>query len=257
MPDHDEIQIPAHPNSASDPNTPADLRSSRECISNATLDTAIDRLSAMYGVYSAIVVDIVDPDNLGRVKIRFHWDQDVAVWARIATLMGGNNRGTWFIPDVDDEVLVAFEAGDPKRPYVVGALWNGQDQPPETMDSIGVNEKKVIRSRNGVKLTLDDSDGNEQFICETPAGQKITLRDGPGEIEIDGPYGCKIKLENSGITIESNSTIKLSGSMVELAAGMFKVDAGMSRFSGVVQCDTLITNSVISASYTPGAGNIW
>ncbi len=79
----------------------------------------------------------------------------------IATLFAGNNRGSWFIPDVDDEVLVSFEGGDVRRPFVLGGLWNGRDAPPESMDGGGRNFKKVLRSRNGVKVTLDDQDGQE------------------------------------------------------------------------------------------------
>jgi uncharacterized protein involved in type VI secretion and phage assembly len=83
-------------------------------------------------------------------------------WARLATMMGGNNRGSWFVPDNNDEVLVAFESGDPRRPYVIGGLWNGTDAAPESMDGSGNNYKKVLRSRNGVKVTLDDQDGQRE-----------------------------------------------------------------------------------------------
>ena len=80
------------------------------------------------------VNDIKDPDGQGRVKVTFPGSPDTdgaryEPWARLATFMGGNNRGSWFIPDVNDEVLLVFEGGDPRRPYVVGALWNGNDSP--------------------------------------------------------------------------------------------------------------------------------
>ena len=80
-----------------------------------------------YGVLPALVVDIKDPDTQGRVKVTLPWSVDAKgeryeAWARLATMLGGNNRGSWFIPDVDDEVLVAFEHGDPRRPYVLGGL---------------------------------------------------------------------------------------------------------------------------------------
>jgi uncharacterized protein involved in type VI secretion and phage assembly len=171
--------------------------------------------------------------------------------------MAGNNRGSWFVPDVNDEVLIAFEAGVPHRPYVVGALWNGRDSPPESMDGEGQNNKKVLRSRNGVKITLDDQQGQEQFMVETPGGQKLTLKDGPGSVEIMDSNGNSIKLETSGVTVNASAKVTVSASLIELSAGTVTVNAGMSRFSGVVQADTVISNSVISASYTPGAGNIW
>ena len=215
-----------------------------------------------YGVFPAIVVDIKDPDGQGRVKITLPWAPDTngsryEVWARLATMMAGNNRGSWFIPDTNDEVLVAFEGGDPRRPYVIGALWNGSDSPPETMDGAGNNYKKVLRSRNGVKITLDDTDGREQLILETPGGQKLTMKDGPGSVEIVDSNGNSVKLEPSGITITASAKVTINAAQVEVSAGMVTVNAGMSKFSGVVQADTIISNSVISASYTPGAGNIW
>ncbi|MBC5783431.1 type IV secretion protein Rhs [Ramlibacter sp. USB13] len=215
-----------------------------------------------HGVHVGLVTDIKDPDAQGRIKVKLPWSPDAKgatceLWARLATLMAGNNRGTWFVPDVDDEVLLAFEAGDPRRPYVLGALWNGQDAPPESMDGAGNNYKKVIRSRNGVKITLDDQDGQESLVLETPGGQKVTLKDGPGSVEIVDSNGNSVKLESAGITINASAKVTVQASQVSVSAGMVQVDAGMSKFSGVVQADTVIANSVISSSYTPGAGNIW
>ena len=215
-----------------------------------------------YGVYPARVSDIKDPDGQGRVKVTLPWSPDTGsaqyeAWARLATLMGGNKRGSWFIPDVDDEVLVVFEGGDPRRPYVIGGLWNGKDKPPDSMDGAGNNYRKVICSRNGVKITLDDQNGQEKLILETPGGQKITMKDGPGSIVIEDSNGNSVKLESSGITITASAKVTVNASLVQVSAGTVTVDAGMSKFSGVVQADTVICNSIISASYTPGAGNIW
>jgi uncharacterized protein involved in type VI secretion and phage assembly len=215
-----------------------------------------------YGVFPALVSDIRDPDGQGRVKVTLPWSADTGggryeAWARLATLMGGGNRGSWFVPDVNDEVLVTFEGGDPRRPYVIGGLWNGSDAPPASMDTAGNNYRKVLRSRNGVKVTLDDTDGQEQMILETPGGQKLTLKDGPGTVEIVDSNGNSIKLEPQGITVNASAKVTINATLVQVSASMVTVDSGMSKFSGVVQCDTLISNSVISASYTPGAGNIW
>jgi uncharacterized protein involved in type VI secretion and phage assembly len=215
-----------------------------------------------YGVYPALVSDIRDPDGQGRVLVTLPWSPDLdnsryEAWARLATFMGGNNRGSWFIPDVNDEVLIGFEAGDVRRPYVIGALWNGRDNPPESMDGAGQNLRKVLRSRNGVKVTLDDADGREQLILETPGGQRVTLKDGPGAVEIVDSNGNSVRLETSGITVTATAKVTINASQVEVSAGMVTVNAAMSKFSGVVQADTVISNSVVSASYTPGAGNIW
>ena len=215
-----------------------------------------------YGVYPALVSDIKDPDGQGRVKITLPWSPDTdgsryETWARLATLMGGNNRGSWFIPDVNDEVLVVFEGGDPRRPYVIGGLWNGSDTPPDSMDSAGNNYRKVLCSRNGVRVTLDDSDGQEKLILETPGGQKMTMKDGPGTVEIVDSNGNSVKLESSGITVNASAKVTINAGQVEVSASLVTVNAATAKFSGTVQCATLISNSVISASYTPGAGNMW
>ncbi|MBZ5569162.1 MAG: phage baseplate assembly protein V [Acidobacteriia bacterium] len=215
-----------------------------------------------YGAYPGLVRDIKDPDGQGRVKVSLPWSPDSAgaayeTWARLSTMMGGSNRGTWFVPDVNDEVLVVFLGGDPRNPCVIGGLWNGQDKPPQSMDGAGRNFIKKIRSRNGVQVTLDDTDGQEKMVLETPAGQKITLQDGPGSVTIEDSNGNSVKLETAGITVTASAKVTVNASTAEISAGMLTVNAGMSKFSGVVQADTVITNSVISASYTPGAGNIW
>ncbi len=215
----------------------------------------------LYGLYPALVSDIKDPDGLGRVKVTLPQTPDTATsyeaWARLATMMAGNNRGSWFVPDENDEVLVGFEGGDPRRPYVVGALWNEKHTPPQAMDGAGRNAKKVLRSRNGVKVTLDDTDGQEQLVLETPGGQKVTLKDGAGAVLLEDSNGNAIKLEPSGITITASAKVTVNASTAEISVGMLTVDAGMSTFSGVVKADTVITNSVVSGSYTPGVGNIW
>lgn len=194
------------------------------------------------GFCPAIVIDNVDPLNGGRVKVLLprvsaSSKKGLETWARIATLMAGNNRGTWFIPDVNDEVLVAFEGGTAGQCYVIGGLWSGTSSPPETMDAN--NDKKLLRSRNGVKITLDDQSGQESFI-----------------VEITDSNGNSVKLDTEGIIVNASTKVAINASEVRISSGMVSVDAGVSKFSGVVQCDTLISNSVVSASYTPGAGNI-
>jgi uncharacterized protein involved in type VI secretion and phage assembly len=213
-----------------------------------------------YGVMPALVTNVRDPDGSGRIEISLpslFGDSDYRCWARQATLFAGNDRGSWFLPDVGDEVLVAFEQGDPSRPYILGGLWNGRDAPPDTADSDDKTDRKVLRSRNGVKVTLDDTDGQEKLIMETPGGQSITLKDGPGAIEIVDSNGNSVKLESAGVTIDAASKVSVSAATVSISAGTVTVDAGMSTFSGVVRADTVIATTVVGTTYTPGAGNIW
>ena len=214
-----------------------------------------------YGVYPALVNSVKDPDGQGRVEVTLPWAPDTGsgqykAWARLATMMAGNNRGSWFIPDEHDEVLVSFEGGDPRRPYVIGALWNGQDRAPESMDSNGQNNKKVLRSRNGIKITLDDHDGQETITIETPGGNKLTMQDGAASIEIADSNGNSLKLEESGITFRAESKLTIDAPTVEISAGSVTIDSAEVNASGVVQSTTNICSSIVAGAYTPGAGNI-
>ena len=209
------------------------------------------------GFFPALVIDNLDPQSLGRVKVRIALPgrKSYEAWSRIATLMAGKNKGSWFIPDVMDEVLVAFGVGTVGGIFVVGGLWSSASRPPGTMQP--GNTTKLLRSHNGVQITLNDKDGQESFTVETPGGQKLTLKDGPGSVEIADSNGNSVTLETSGITVNAAAKVTLNASTVQISSGQVTVDAGMSKFSGVVKCDTLITNSVVSNSYTPGVGNIW
>jgi len=211
-------------------------------------------MATLQGVYSASVLDNRDPDRLGRVLIAVPAVGTRGIWARVATMMAGPHRGTWFIPEVGDEVLVAFEGNDQRAAYVIGALWNAKARPPvEDGDASAV---KLIRSRSGVTFRIRE-DKATSLVVETPAGQRITLQDSPGSVRVADEHGNSVTLDASGVTITASAKVSLNASVVDVNASQVTVDAGMSRFSGVVQCDTLISNAVVSASYSPGAGNIW
>lgn len=231
-------------------------------IPGASTTPAADR-PRLYGVYPALVTDVQDPDNQGRVQIKLPFVEEsdgggALAWARLATMMAGADRGTWFIPEVDDEVLVAFTAGDPRRPVVIGALWNGVDAPPETMDS--ANNVRSVTSRSGHKLTFDDTAGAEKVELKTNGGHTFTLDDAAGgTVTLAHSNGATIKIDAVGnIEITANVKVKINAPAgLDVTAAMVTVNAAMSSFSGVVKADTVITNSVVSASYTPGAGNVW
>ncbi len=214
-------------------------------------------MATLQGVYSASVLDNHDPEGLARVRVRVSGLADTTVgnelWARVATMMAGRNRGTWFMPEAGDEVLVAFERGDLRVPYVIGALWNAKARPPAGADA--ANGVKLIRSRNGVTLSIRDDGNNNSLVIETPGGQRMTLQDGPGSVRIEDSSGNSVTLATSGVTVNAGARVTINASTVEVNAGLVTVNAGMSRFSGVVQCDTLVSNAVVSASYSPGAGN--
>ena len=209
-----------------------------------------------------LVVSLNDPDGRNRVQVKLLAFADVdqqesAMWARVVCPFAGNERGAFLLPDVDDEVLVVFVQGDPRHPLVIGGLWNGASAPPASIESGGRNRFKRIQSKNGIVVTLDDQDGQETLKLETPGGQALTLKDGPGTVTIEDSNGNSIKLEAAGITVQAAAKVKVQAATVEVSAGMVKVDAAISKFSGMVKCDVLQTNAVISTSYTPGAGNVW
>jgi uncharacterized protein involved in type VI secretion and phage assembly len=210
----------------------------------------------------ATVSSLDDPDQRNRVQVRLcafdgATQQDAPMWARVVSNFAGDNRGTFFLPDVGDEVLVVFAGGDARVPLVVGGLWNGAAKAPADTQSGGVNRYKVIRSKNGIVITLDDQSGQETLKLETPAGQKLTLSDGPSTVKVEDANGNSITLDSSGVTVQASAKVTVSASSVSVSAGTVTVDSAMSSFSGVVKCDTLIASAVISSSYTPGAGNVW
>jgi phage baseplate assembly protein V len=150
----------------------------------------------VYEAVIGLVVDNKDPDKLGRVKVRFPTlpGDDTSAWAPIAALGAGKDRGWWFLPEIDDEVLVVFEHGDIARPVVLGALWNGSDKPPEKNG--GKNERSVLQSRNGSRLVFDDDAGTVTVEDGKGVGKivldkagKVTLEASQGDVEIQAPAG--------------------------------------------------------------------
>ncbi|HEY1902795.1 MAG TPA: phage baseplate assembly protein V [Terracidiphilus sp.] len=214
-----------------------------------------------YGAYPGLVLDVTDQDGEGKVLVSLPWSPDAggssySAWARVATMMAGNNQGSWFIPDVGVEVLVIFLGGNPRQPCVIGALWNGKDAPPQSMDKAGKNNIKKLQSRNGVTITLDDTQSSEALTLETPGQRTIAMQDGAGSIEISDALGNSITLDQSGITLQTSGQISMSASQVEITAGLVTVNAGMSQFNGATQHDSILTTTIVSTSYTPGAGNL-
>jgi uncharacterized protein involved in type VI secretion and phage assembly len=208
-------------------------------------------------VYPAVVEDTQDKDQMGQVLVRLPWatDEDgspILMWARLAAPLAGNGYGDWLPPELGTEVLVAFEHGQAGGAYVIGALWNGRDRPPQSGSG-----QREISTASGLKISFDDSQPQAELTVETPGGRKLLLSDAKGTTTVQDQVGNRIELANSGITVDSNSNVKVNAATVEISAAMVTIDSGMVRVSGVLRADTVITNAVISSSYTPGAGNIW
>ncbi len=143
-----------------------------------------------------IVVDNVDPEGLARVRLSFPSlpGDDSSAWAPLSALGAGKDRGWFFLPEIDDEVLVMFEQGDIDRPVVVGALWNGEDPPPE--DKGAGPDQRAIVSRAGSRIIFDDEaetirleDGGGVGSVELTADGKVSLEAHSGDVCLQAPGG--------------------------------------------------------------------
>ena len=216
------------------------------------------------GSYLAEVVSVQDPENLSRVQIRLlSFDQveqqDAPIWARVAVPFAGDNRGAFLIPDVGDEVLVVFTNGDTRFPVVIGGLWNGSATVPDQLGGSGDSvDRWSIKGKQGTRVAIEEeSASSAKVLITTPNGVTGELTDtGGGKVEFTCS-GTTVTIDTQGVTVNTSMNLTIQATKVSVSAALFNVDAGMSIFSGVVQADTVISNSVISASYTPGAGNIW
>jgi uncharacterized protein involved in type VI secretion and phage assembly len=187
------------------------------------LFSGADQPADFYGLTVGIVTNNRDPDGLGRVKVRFPWlsDEVESQWARIVTPMAGPGRGLYTLPELDDEVLVAFERGRVEFPFILGALWNGRDKPPES-NGDGKNNRRVIKSRSGHAIVLDDTNGREQIeIADASGKNKIVVNTRDNAIAI---------VAEGDIAIESRSgTLSLRGRQVEIQSrGSAKVAAAQN-----------------------------
>ncbi|TCO80642.1 hypothetical protein EV699_113120 [Plasticicumulans lactativorans] len=207
-----------------------------------------------FGVYPAIVTDIVDPDSLGRIQVKFPWlgeaGDAVRAWATLLTPYADDDQGFLVFPAVDTQVVVAFEAGDLRRPYIVGSAWNGAEAQPESPQA--ANNKRLIKTRSGSLLEFDDTDGAAKVTLSMASGHVLVLDDAANEVKLTHANGCTVTLSVSGqVQITANSTVEVTASAVN-------VHAATATFDGIVNCTTLVASSgVVSPSYTPGAGNIW
>jgi uncharacterized protein involved in type VI secretion and phage assembly len=207
-----------------------------------------------FGVYPAIVTDITkDTENLGRIELKFPWlgddGADVRALATMCTPYADDNQGFEIIPAVDSQVVVAFEAGNLRRPYILGACWNGKEKLPESPAT--ANNKRLIKTRSGSLLEFDDSQGAAKVTVSMQSGHTFSLDDSAQEVKFQHANGSMLKINAAGqVSITANATVEITASAVN-------VHSAAAIFDGLVQCESLITNSVVSPSYTPGAGNVW
>jgi len=216
-------------------------------------------ISAMQLAYGR-VVDVDNPDGLYAVKVVLHAysgtdGQDCEIWARVAAPFAGDGFGAVMLPDVGQEVIVGFVAGDQNFPIVLGALYTGEVRPADEPVDAGAVKRWSMTGTNGTHILMDESQSSEITI-ETAGGVKLKVTDAGTKVEATNG-SSSVTIDPAGVTIETGATVTVQASSVDVTAGMVSVSAGLSSFSGVVQCDALITNTVVSTTYTPGAGNVW
>ena len=196
----------------------------------------------MYGVAVATVAELRDPQGLGRVRVTFPWvaadDEDAVVieqndrrahsyWARVATLMAGGGRGAYFVPDVGEEVLVAFEHGELDRPVIIGGLWNKDAKPPVEMDEDGGNHIRGIYTRSKHKIELNDSTDKSSILIQDSTGENRILIDTINKKMVLTVQGDMAISAEGNIEITAMGKLKLKGNSIEMHADLdCMVEAG-------------------------------
>lgn len=205
------------------------------------LQGAESEASKMYDPVIGVVTDNKDPSKLGRIKLKIPIlsEQDSTFWCPVVMLGAGKNRGWFFIPEPNDEVLVMFEHGDRNRPIVIGAMWNGKDKPADK--NAGGNPRRVIKSRQGSKITFDDE--KEQLIIEDGVqkgritfdakANKITIEALDGDVCFQTPADDMIIVAKSiELTASQNLEIHAGQAMAWGAGGSATVKSSQTTLSG-------------------------
>lgn len=179
------------------------------------------------GVAVAVVRENKDNTGMARVKVSYPWHSQPqqSYWARLVTPMAGKQRGIYFLPEVGDEVLVVFDRGDMRFPYVLGGLWNGVDK--AALDNAdGKNDVREIKTRKGHKLTFDD--GSKGLVqLEMNDGRRLTFKDDLVEL-VDGKGNTLAFKSDAGeVTLEAKTKLVLKAGQVQIqATGTGELKAG-------------------------------
>ena len=205
-------------------------------------------------VVSALVTNIKDPDKLGRVKVKMpQWHDTVETdWLRVVAFGNGKNRGNTWLPEVNDEVVVAFDHGDIRRGYVLGAVHNGVDKPDATHGASAVNgdgtlDKRALVSRAESYLLMDDTQGKEavsvstkgdEYILKLDKGGTTIKLDSKGKVEIHGAQDITVKGDaNVNIEAASNLSIKATGNAKIEASGQLELKGATAKMEGSGQLE--------------------
>jgi Rhs element Vgr protein len=170
---------------------------------------AVDMLPAIQGLQIGVVTDLEsDPDSQDRVKVRLPIidPNEDGIWGRIASLDAGNNRGMFFRPEINDEVIVGFLNNDPRRPVILGML--NSSNKPAPLKASNQNDEKGYTSRSGMTMIFNDSE--KSLKITTPAGKKVTISEQDGIMSMEDENGNTFSMDSSAITMKSAGDIKLT-----------------------------------------------
>jgi uncharacterized protein involved in type VI secretion and phage assembly len=179
------------------------------------------------GVAIAIVTQNKDDEGLCRVKVRYPWHEKPreSYWARLSVPMAGKERGVVMIPEVGDEVLVAFEREDLNFPYILGALWNGKDKPPINNDD-GNNDRRIIQSRDKHYLLFNDNASDGAVILFHKKGRRIAFTKDGWVVEDENGNKVNVDSSSGAMTIKANGTLSIEAASISIkATGTLELNA--------------------------------
>jgi uncharacterized protein involved in type VI secretion and phage assembly len=202
----------------------------------------------MTGVAVGLVSEV--DAKLGRVKVKFPWLDDISsFWAPIASLLSGNKRGARFMPEIDDEALIAFDHGSIDHPYAIGFLWNGKDEAPDD-----VKFNRVIVTPGGHELRFEDKEGDRRTVLKTADDHRLAMDDKERSITLESKEGHKLEiLDSSGkVTLTTKNggkvTIDDQPGKVEIEASQNKITIGPSGVTVDVTAGTLNIKSAAATN---------
>jgi phage protein D/phage baseplate assembly protein gpV len=219
-------------------------RQERSLLGLTTMGATGQGAPPIYGAVVALVTNTQDPENMGRVKLKFPWlsEDYESYWARVAYPGAGNERGFFVVPEVDDEVLVIFARGDMRQPFVLGGLYNGVDVSPSTEycdSSDGAIKIRRWKSTSGHMISLDDNSDKEAIVISSgDEAHTITISQADGEITIttSGKIVLEaqqdLELKGANIKIEAQSNLEMSGANAKLeGSGQTEVKGGIVKIN--------------------------
>ena len=202
----------------------------------------------------AKVIDNVDPDGMSRVKVQFPWQAAMNLsspWIRVITPSSGADKGFHFIPEVEEEVLIGFEAGNAERPYVIGSLYTGVNKADSWQSD--ANNLKAIRTRSGHTIELNDTEGEETIRIYDNEGSIIEFNTQEKSLTINATETIDIAAKNINITAEENISIGAQGDLSLASDGNTAIQAQGNMDIQATGDTTLTSNGAVAVEATSDA----